>query len=58
MIWTTFSTLFILCLSVMASYSVGGFAYIFLMLVATVTVIKKIQNGEITRDLPHINPFH
>ena len=58
MIWTTFSTLFFLCLSVLASYSVGGFAYLFLTLVATVTLIKTIQNSESTLDLPHSNPFH
>jgi len=58
MIWTTFSALFFLCLSVVASYSVGGFAYLVLSLVATVTVIKTIQNGESTPDLPHTNPFH
>lgn len=58
MIWTSFSTLFFLCLSVMASYSVGGFAYLFLTLVATVTVIKSIQNGGSTSDLVHSNPFH
>ena len=58
MIWTTFSTLFFLCLSVLASYSVGGFAYLFLTLIATVTLIKTIQNSESTLDLPHSNPFH
>jgi len=58
MIWTAFSTLFLLCISIVASYSVGGFAYLVLMLVATVTVVKTIQNSGRTSDLPHSNPFH
>lgn len=58
MIWTSFSAIFFLCLSIVASYSVGGFAYLVLSLVAAVTVIKTIQNGESTPDLPHSNLFH
>jgi len=58
MIWTSFSAIFFLGLSILASYSVGGFAYLVLSLVASVTVIKTIQNGESTPDLPHSNPYH
>jgi len=58
MIWTSFSAIFFLGLSIVASYSVGGFAYLVLLLVVTVTVVKTIQNGESTLDLPHTNLFH
>jgi hypothetical protein len=57
MIWTTFSTLLFFGLSVMASYSIGGFAYFAPMLVAIVICIKIVQSRESRPDLPHISPF-
>lgn len=44
MIWTTFSTMIFLWLSIIASYAFGGFAYLFLVVLTLVILVKAIQN--------------
>ena len=50
MIWTTFSSVIFLSLGIIASYSIGGFAYLILVLVATVISIKAFQ--DMTQKVP------
>jgi hypothetical protein len=57
MVWTVFSTLLFLGVSVMASYSLGAIAFVAPILVATVICIKMVQNRESRPDLPHMSPF-
>lgn len=45
MIWTTFSTMIFLWLSIAASYAFGGFAYLFLLVLTSVILIKAVQNA-------------
>jgi hypothetical protein len=45
MIWTTFSTMIFLWLSIVASYAFGGFAYLFLLVLTLVILIKAVQNA-------------
>jgi hypothetical protein len=45
MIWTTFSTMIFLWLSIVASHTLGGFAYLFLLVLTLVILIKAVQNA-------------
>ena len=45
MIWTTFSTMIFLWLSIVASYALGGVAYLFLLALTLVILIKAVQNA-------------
>jgi hypothetical protein len=45
MIWTTFSTMIFFWLSIVASYALGGFAYLFLLVLTLVILIKAVQNA-------------
>lgn len=45
MIWTTFSTMIFLWLSIVASYAFGGFAYLFLVVLTLAILVKAIQNA-------------
>jgi hypothetical protein len=44
MIWTTFSTMIFFWMSFAASYAFGGFAYLFLVVLTSVVLIKAVQN--------------
>ena len=45
MIWTTFSTMIFLWMSIVASHAFGGFAYLFLLVLTLVILIKAVQNA-------------
>lgn len=57
MIWTTFSSVIFLSLGIIASYSIGGFAYLILVLVATVISIKALQDIRQRPEHPQVTPF-
>jgi hypothetical protein len=57
MIWTTFSSMIFLWLGIIASYSIGGFAYLILALVAAVILIKALQDIRQPPEHPHVKPF-
>ena len=57
MIWTTFSSVIFLTLGIIASYSIGGFAYLVLALLATVILIKAFQDMTQTHEHSQVKPF-
>ena len=57
MIWTTFSSVIFLSLGIIASYSIGGFAYLILVLVATVISIKAFQDMSQHPEQSQVKPF-
>lgn len=57
MIWTTFSSMIFLWLGIIASYSIGGFAYLILALVAAVILIKALQDMRQGPEHPYFKPF-
>ncbi|MCF7959734.1 MAG: hypothetical protein K9M08_03240 [Pirellula sp.] len=57
MIWTTFSSVIFLSLGIIASYSIGGFAYLILVLVATVISIKAFQDMSQHPEHSQVKPF-
>lgn len=57
MIWTTFSSVIFLSLGIIASYSIGGFAYLILVLVAAVISIKAFQDMSQRPERSQVRPF-
>jgi hypothetical protein len=57
MIWTTFSSMIFLSLGIIASYSIGGFAYLILVLVAAVISIKAFQDMCQRPEHSQVKPF-
>lgn len=57
MIWTSFSAILFVGLGVMASHSIGGFAYVALLLVSTVILIKAAQDTWLQPEYTPVNPF-
>jgi len=57
MIWTTFSSMIFLSLGIIASYSIGGFAYLILVLVAAVISIKVFQDMCQRPEHSQVKPF-
>ena len=57
MIWTTFSSMIFLWLGIIASYSIGGFAYLILALVAAVILIKALQDIRQPPERSQVKPF-
>lgn len=57
MIWTTFSSVIFLSLGIIASYSIGGFAYLILVLLASVILIKAVQDMAQSHEHSQVKPF-
>ena len=57
MIWTTFSSVIFLSLGILASYSIGGFAYLILVLLASVILIKAFQDMCQRHEHSQVKPF-
>jgi hypothetical protein len=57
MIWTTFSSVIFLSLGIIASYSIGGFAYLILVLLASVILIKAVQDMAQRHEHSQVKPF-
>ncbi len=57
MIWTTFSSMMFLWLGLIASYSIGGLAYLVLGLVASVILFKAVQNATQNPEHSQVKPF-
>lgn len=57
MIWTTFSSMIFLWLGIIASYSIGGLAYLILVLLAAVILIKAFQDMFQRPEHSQVKPF-